>query len=403
MAPFRYRPFRRLVAARCASSFDKTMAPVVLAFAVLDLNGSPLDLGLVIGARSLALVAFVMVGGVVADRLPRMLVLQGSGVGAGAALALAAASMYGGFASVSLLLWLSLISGAFAGISLPAIMALTPETVPGGLIRQANTASRLGANAALLIGASSAGIVVATLSSATGIVLDAAMCALMAISFTGLGQTSAVPARAGAHPIRDLREGWQEFTGRQWLWVVTVAFALVNAAAAGGLQVLGPVVADDSFGRSVWGFALAAQTGGMLFGGLTAMYWKPARALGATVALSILETCPLLVLAFHPQPVLLMLAMTAAGIAMELFGIAWDVSLQDNVPADRLARIYAYDALGSYVTIPIGQAIAGPLAGRVGTDVTLLLCAGLVVVAIAGALCSRSLRELTRNPGHDKR
>jgi MFS family permease len=375
------------------------MAPMVLAFAALDISRSPLDLGLVVGARSLALVAFVMVGGIVADRLPRALVLQGSGVAAGAVLGFAAISMYMGFASIPLLFWLSMASGAFAGISLPAISALTPETVPSGLIRQANAVSRLAANAAILVGASGAGIVVAVFSSAAGIAVDAAVCLLTAVCFIGLRQpVNAAPASAGRHPLTELHEGWQEFTSRQWLWRVTVAFALVNAAGSGGLLVLGPIVADNTFGRSTWGFALAAQTGGMLIGGLLVMLWKPVRALRAGVALSALEAFPLLALAAHPKPMLLMVAMALSGVAIEQFGIAWDVALQDNVPADRLARIYAYDALGSYVAIPIGQVAVGPMAGGLGTSPTLLLAAGLVVVAIAGALCSRQLRELTRKP-----
>lgn len=382
--------------ARCASSFDKTMAPVVLAFAVLDISGSPLDLGLVVGARSLALVGFVLVGGVVADRLPRVLVLRGSGVAAGAVLGFAAASMYAGVASIPLLFWLSLASGAFAGISLPAISALISETVPPGLIRQANAASRLAANVALLVGASGAGIVVAAFSSASGIAADAAICLVMAVCFVGLGRPAAA-VRTGYRPIAELREGWQEFTGRQWLWVVAVTFALVNAAGAGGLQVLGPLVADTTFGRATWAFALAAQTVGMLAGGLLAAWWKPWRALRATVVLSALEAGPLLVLAVDPHPLPLVIAMALSGLAFEQLGIAWDVALQDNVPADRLARVYAYDALGSYVAIPLGQALAGPLAVQIGTNPTLLLAAGLVLVAIGTALGSPEVRALTRN------
>ncbi len=396
-APFRYRPFRRLAIARCASSFDKTVAPVVLAFATLDVSRSTVDLGLVVGARSLALVAFVMIGGVVADRLPRGLVIQGSGLLASAVLALAAISMYAGFASVPLLFWLSLASGATAGISLPAVSALIPETVPGQLIRQANTVSRLAANTAMLIGASVAGILVALFSSASGIAVDAAICLVMAASFFGLGQT--IPAareRERLTLFAQLREGWQEFAGRPWLWAVTGAFALVNAAGAGGLLVLGPVIADTSFGRPAWGFALAAQTLGMLAGGLLAARWKPIHALRVGVALSMLEALPLFVLALSPRPLVLMVAMLLSGVAIEVFGIAWDVALQEHVPADRLARIYAYDALGSYVAIPIGQVVAGPLAERTGTDSTLLIAAALVVLAIAAALCSRSLRGLTR-------
>ena len=89
-----------------------------------------------------------------------------------------------------------------------------------------------------------------------------------------------------------------------------------------------------------------------------------------------------------------MVALFAAGLAMEQFGIAWDVSLQEHVPPERLARVYAYDMLGSFVAIPIGQIAVGPLAEAYGAPATLTGAAVLVVVATAGALCSRSVRHV---------
>ncbi|MFF0746757.1 MFS transporter [Streptomyces sp. NPDC004111] len=394
----RHKRFRQLVGARCASAFDKTMAPVVLAFAVLDLGGSTLDLGLVIGARSLALVAFVLIGGVAADRWPRVRVVQASGIASAVVLAVAAGSVYGGFASVGLLLWLSLASGALSGISLPALSALTPQTVPPELIQQANAMARMGANAAMFVGASAAGMLVAVFSAAVGIAVDAAVCLVMAFCFLGVGGAEIARTKQDrTNLLAELREGWQEFALRQWVWVVTIAFAVINAAGAGGLQVLGPVVADDSFGRATWGFALAAQTVGMLCGALLVTWWRPAHALRNGVVLSVLEALPLAVLAFWPSPLPLVIAMFLSGVAIEQFGIAWDVSLQENVPADRLARIYAYDTLGSYVAIPLGQVLAGPLTDRLGARPTLIIGAVLVVGSVAGALCSASLRSLVRS------
>ena len=371
------------------------MAPVVLAFAVLDIGGSTLDLGLVIGARSLALVAFVLVGGVAADRWPRVRVVQGSGLASALVLAATAGSVHGGFASVHSLLWLSLAAGGLAGISLPALSALTPQTVPEELIQQANATARMGANAAMFVGASAAGMLVAVFSAVAGIAVDAAVCLAMALCFLGVSRAQDARTRRGrTRPITELREGWREFTLRRWVWVITMSFAVINAVGAGGLQVLGPVVADDSFGRAAWGFALAAQTVGMLCGASLVTWWRPAHALRNGVVLSALEAVPLAVLAFWPSALPLVIAMFLSGVAMEQFGIAWDVSLQENVPPDRLARIYAYDTLGSYVAIPLGQVLAGPLADRLGVRATLVTGAVLVAASVVGALCGGSLRNL---------
>ena len=71
-------------------------------------------------------------------------------------------------------------------------------------------------------------------------------------------------------PLAELREGWSEFVSRTWVWVVVVQFMVVNAALLGGLHVLGPAIADDTIGRTAWGFALAAEMAGAVVGGILA-------------------------------------------------------------------------------------------------------------------------------------
>jgi len=57
------------------------MAPLALAFAVLNtLHGSATDLGLVLAARQIPTVVFLLYGGVWADRLPRHRVMVASNV-----------------------------------------------------------------------------------------------------------------------------------------------------------------------------------------------------------------------------------------------------------------------------------------------------------------------------------
>ena len=80
LAPLREREFRLLFAGRTISFLGTAMAPVALAFAVLDLTGSKTDLGLVLAARSIPQIVFLLVGGVWADRLSRHRVMVASNV-----------------------------------------------------------------------------------------------------------------------------------------------------------------------------------------------------------------------------------------------------------------------------------------------------------------------------------
>ncbi|MEU8951435.1 MFS transporter [Streptomyces sp. NPDC048489] len=397
--PLGHRPFRRLAAGRALVYCANAMAPVVLAFAVLDASGSATALGLVVGARSVANVALLPAGGVVADRIRRTLVVRGSALAACATQTAIAVSVLLGLTSLPLLTVLSVLNGALAALSLPASAALTPQTVPAGLIRPAGALMRMGTNLGMIAGVSLGGAVAAGWGAGWGLACSAAAFGAAAWCFLGVRTADpGTPAPGRTRPLRELRSGWREFTARRWVWIVVAQFMVVNAVVAGGVQVLGPAVADATFGRGAWGAVLAAQMAGALLGGVVAARSRARRILLVGVAAVAVEALPLVVLAQGGGALLLGAAMFANGVALEQFGVAWDVSLQENIPADRLARVYSYDALGSFVALPVGEMAAGPVAAHAGTGGALLGGAALVVCATAAALCSTQVRSLTAAP-----
>ncbi|MFE3265692.1 MFS transporter [Streptomyces sp. NPDC059215] len=397
--PLGHRPFRRLAAGRALVYCANAMAPVVLAFAVLDTSGSATALGLVVGARSVANVALLPAGGVVADRIRRTLVVRGSALAACGTQTAVAVSVLLGLTSLPLLTVLSVLNGALAALSLPASAALTPQTVPAGLIRPAGALMRMGTNLGMITGVSLGGAVAAGWGAGWGLACSAAAFGAAAWCFLGVRTADpGTPAPGRTRPLRELRAGWREFTARRWVWIVVAQFMVVNAVVAGGVQVLGPAVADATFGRGAWGAVLAAQMAGALLGGVFAARSRARRMLLVGVAAVAVEALPLVVLAQGGGALLLGAAMFANGVALEQFGVAWDVSLQENIPADRLARVYSYDALGSFVALPVGEMAAGPVAAHAGTGGALLGGAALVVCATAAALCSTQVRSLTAAP-----
>ena len=395
LAPLREARFRALVTGRTFADFANAVAPFALAFAVVDLTGSAVDLGIVVGARSVANILLVLFGGMLADRLPRSVILQGTETAAALTQAIIAVTVLCGFASVPLLVALSLVNGAVSAISLPAAAALTPLTVPPTLLAQANALVRLLSNTGRIAGAGLAGILVAVAGSGWALGGNALLFLAAALFYrrVRLPHGERVPV---SRPLAELAEGWHEFRARSWVWLVVLQFMVVNAVTAGALRVLGPLVADATFGRTGWGFALAAQTAGALVGGVLAAHWRPRRMLFFGVALVIVDALPMLALGETPYLPPLLLAMFLAGVAIEQFAVAWDVSLQENVPPDKLARVYSYDMLGSFLAMPLGQISAGPLAEHVGTEPTLLGGAALVVGATAVVLCSPQVRGLVR-------
>ncbi|HEY3711721.1 MAG TPA: MFS transporter [Amycolatopsis sp.] len=395
LEPLRQRGFRALVTGRTLATFANSVAPVALAFAVLDLTGSAADLGLVVGARSIANLVLLLLGGVLADQLPRSVLMQGTEIAAGVTQGLLAVSVLCGFASIPLLVGLSLLNGAVSAISLPAAAAITSQTVPRTLLSQANALLRLLSNTGRIAGAGAAGVVVAAAGSGWAVAVNSLLFFAAAAAYRGIRLPRGARVEA-SHPIADLIAGWHEFRSRSWVWIVVVQFAFVNAAGLGTLMVIGPVVADETFGRSGWGLALAMSTAGALVGGLIAAHWQPRRALFAGVVLVTAEALPVTTLGLWPALVPLLVAMLLAGLAMEQFSVVWDVSLQENVPEDRLARVYSYDMVGSIVAMPAGQIAAGPLVEAFGREPVLLVCGALIVVSTLLALCSRQIRGLVR-------
>jgi predicted MFS family arabinose efflux permease len=393
--PFAHAPFRWLVAARTTSLLGNGIAPIALAFAVLDLTGSATDLGLVLASRSVATVVLLLVGGVIADRLPRQLVLAGSSVLAALSQAAVATLVLTGTATIPLLAALSVVNGATGAVIFPASSALTPDTVPAPLLQRANVVLRLGNNGAMILGAAAGGVLVAAVGPGWGLVVDAAGF-LLAAGFASRVRVDARDREPGTSVLTDLRDGWREFSRRRWVWIVVAQFSVVNAAFIGATTVLGPLVADRSFGRTAWGVVVAAESVGLVLGGLLTLAWRPRRMLAVGVACTLVSAAPALALGLQPPFVVVAAAGLLAGMAIEIFAVAWDMSLQQHIPSDRLARVYAYDALGSLIAVPVGEALVGPLAQSVGLAATLVGCAIAITAATLGALASRSVRGLVR-------
>ncbi|SNT45226.1 Predicted arabinose efflux permease, MFS family [Asanoa hainanensis] len=394
LAPLRHSAFRYLIAGRTTTMLGNAVAPIALAFAVLDLTGSARDLGLVVGVRSLFNVIFVLFGGVIADRLPRHLVMVGASVLAGATQAAVAVTVLTGTASIPLLLALSAVNGVAAAIAFPAISAILPQTVPAAVLQQANAINRLAWNSAMIAGASLGGLLVAFAGPGWGLAVDAGTFLVAGLLFALVRVAKVEKAASRTGIFADMRLGWTAFKSRTWLWTVVAGFCVINAALTGSISVLGPVVADDSFGRATWGLILAVETAGMIVGALVAMRVRTGRLLFYGVLWCLGDVLLVLALGLTSTVLVLLLAGFAVGFALEQFTVAWDTTMQEHVPSDLLARVYSYDMLGSILAVPIGQVLAGPIAEHFGVRNTLHGAAALIGLATLAMLLSRDVRHL---------
>ncbi len=395
---FHFAPFRHLFFARLLTVLGNGIAPIALAFAVLDIGGSATELGIVVAARSLFNVAFLLVGGVLADRYSRSRVLVLSSLVAACSQGVVAWLVLDGSATVMLLAILGTINGAAAGIALPASSALVPQTVPAHNLREANAFIQLGIYSGTVVGASLGGLLTSAVGPGWGLAIDALGFAASAPLYLAIRMGAIQETAAQSNILQDLRDGWKEFISRAWVWAIVVQFTIINAAFSGVVMVLGPIIADASFGRTRWGVIVAAQSVGLIVGSFLALRWRPRRDLFIGVMLVAVCAVPIYLLSQNVSTAWLLAAFFLAGVSFGLFGVAWAQSLQTHIPPERLARVYAYDAMGSFIAIPVGELAAGPLATHFGSSNVLIASAIAVVIACAGASFIPAIRLLDNSP-----
>ncbi|MFJ4081413.1 MFS transporter [Streptomyces iakyrus] len=394
LAPLRHRPFRHLFIGTTANLLGTGVATIALAFAVLDATGSVGSLGLVVGAYSLTSILFLLYGGVLADRLPRGPLLVGSSAVSAVSQAVIAALVLTHSAAVPVLMVLAAVNGAASSCYQPAAQALLPQTVPAESRRAALALSRIASSSAMIVGASLGGVLVAAIGPGWGLAVDAASFALAAASFA-LIRVPAAPPAPSPGLVHELRVGWQEFTSRSWVWVIVVAFCFLNAGSTASFAVLGPAVADTTgIGRSGWGLVVAAGSLGAVAGGVLSLSWRPRRAILVGCALMGLTAMTPLLLALAPYTWALVVANFVAGVGIEQAGVAWYSTLNEQIPEDRLARVYAYDDLGSFLALPLAQFAAGPAVLLFGLHATLYASAALILLATLAMVATPSVRAL---------
>ena len=346
-------------------------------------------------------IIFILVGGIWADRLPRHHVMVASDLIAGSAQAAIALLVLTGVAEIWQLVVLQVVRGIAASFFFPASQGIVPQIVAATRLQEANALLRLTRSATQITGTAAGGIVVAAIGSGPALVFDAATYLVGAAFLIGL-RIPRTLTMENQHFLRELREGWDAFRSRAWLWGIVVQFAFVNAAAVGAWAVLGPVVADAELGgATAWGAILAAEAAGFFVGGLVALRYRPERLLLVATLLILVDAIPLLLLAPPASAVVLAAAALLSGVSSQLFGVFWDTAMQQQIPAEQLSRVYSYDALGSFVFIPLGAAVAGPIASAIGVTATLVGAAAMVIVPTLLVLLIdevRTLRRLTVAP-----
>ncbi|MFF3486671.1 MFS transporter [Streptomyces sp. NPDC002701] len=391
------RNYTLLTAAAVVTNLGSQGALIAAAFAVLDEGGDGGDVGLVAAARTLPLVLFLLIGGAVADRLPRHRVMVAANALNCVSQAAFAALVIAGEPQLWQMMLLTALGGTGQAFFNPAAEGMLLSSVTGKQAGRAFAVFRLAMHGAGLGGAALGGAMVAVVGPGWVLAVDAVAFAVAGglRAFLDVGH---IPPRVpGTGLLTDLRDGWREVVGRPWLWAIVAQFSVVVAVVGAAEAVYGPLVARDSLGGAgPWGLALAAFGGGTVGGALLMMRWKPRRLLLAGTLCVFPLALPSAALAV-PLPVgALCAVMFVTGVSIEVFGVSWMTALHQEIPEDKLSRVSAYDWFGSIAMVPLATALAGPAESVFGRTASLWGCAVLVIVVTAAVLFVPDVRNLTR-------
>jgi MFS family permease len=402
----REREFRLLFTGQLISLLGDSFSTVAMAFAVLDLTHSAptaaTDLGIVLAARTIPLVGFLLAGGVIADRLSRRKVMLSADVvrmgtyGATAALVLAHS------ATVAELAALQAVSGTATAFFNPASTGLTPIVVSAENLQDANALRGISMSATGLVGLAGGGSVVALVGPGWALAVDAASF-LVSVFFLALLR---LPAHIPLPPqsfLADLREGWREFVSRTWVWVIVLAASFTNALSSIFAVLLAVIAKRDLGGASAYTEILVGLAIGALIGGALTLRVRPRRPLFLGTSLLVFLGLPATLLALRAPVPVIAAGAVVAGCTNMLFNALWETSLQRHVPSAALSRVSAYDWFGSLAFQPLGLLVAGPLAVALGDNRTLWIVAAGSVVVVLLALVPASVRDLTALPVADVR
>jgi MFS family permease len=396
------RQFRLLFLGQALSVVGDRMTAVVLPFAVLAIGGTATDVGIVAAAGFLPFIFLGLIGGVVADRIERRRILIASDVVRLVSQATAGILLVSGVAEVWHLAALTAIFGAADSFFSPAFSGLMPQTIsePHHL-QPANALRGLSFSTGSIAGPALGGILVATLGEGGALLVDAGTFAVSIACLLGLRPR--VVQRGDPEPFAaDLRGGWREVRARSWVWSFLLAMVVYHVIVLPSIYVLGPVLMKEELdGATSWAIITVAFGLGSIVADVLLLRWRPRFALRTAAIALAFASCQAVIIG-SGLPILAIAAVEfLAAIGVSAFFTLWETSLQEHIPPAAISRVSSYDYVASAGMMPLGMIVAGPVSEAVGIHATLAWMSVIGVIAAAGCLAVRPVRELPRAAARD--
>jgi MFS family permease len=398
LAPFRHRDFRLLWGGMCVSLLGDGVFLVAIAWQAYELSNAPTALSLVGIAMTVPTIVFLLIGGVVSDRVDRRKVMLAADAARGLLVGvLAVLSLTG-----ALELWhmVALVAGYGAGAAFfgPAFDAITPEVLPEEELAQANALDQLVRPAALrLAGPAIGGLLIEAVGVGAAFALDAASFAVSAAAVLAMTRRPRRPRAEHVSVAGDIRAGFAYIRGHVWLWATFASAAIAYLLFMGPVEVLLPFLVKNDLHGSAADLGLIFAAGGIgsvLCAVVLGQRGLPRRDITFMYVTWTLATIAVAGYGLAGAVWQLMLVSLAFN-ALETAGtIVWATAKQRHVPPELLGRVSSLDWLISIGLLPLSFALTGPVSSAVGVQATLIGAGALGAVVTFGALLLPGMRAV---------
>ncbi len=396
MEPLRGRSFRLYWVGQTTSAYGDQVFLIALALQVLRLGGGARELGLVNAAAGTALVLFLLVGGVVVDRVPRRAVMVVSDLVRMAVLGYLGVASLAGSLRIPSLAVAGVVYGAADAFFWPAKLAVLPDLVAREQLMPANSLASSAHRSSLILGPGLGGLLVATAGPGAAFLFDAATFAVSAACLLAIGRAGTLPRppvpEAPRRLLGDLRDGVREVMRHRWLWVTILLFTFIVLLVVGPEEVLVPVYLQQRFqAAEAFGLVVACAGVGAVAGALLTGIVRPTRRGLWAYSGGLVAALALAGYALAGEVWQLALLAVAWGAGIESFQVVWDTSLQELVRPEALGRVSSLDAVGSLALLPVSFALVGAIADGIGArpvfalaglGAAALMCVGFLVPGV---------------------
>ena len=390
MNPLRDKPFRRFFVGQSISVTGGAATQIALFFAVLQLTGSPKDLSFVISAQMIPTIALLLIGGGIGDRVGQAVLLRVTHFALGVTQGAMAFCLLTK-EPIGYLIALAFATGVLSAFAGPSLSGIVPQMVRPEGLQKANSMLASVNNAARVLGPTAGGVLVSTIGGGWALVADSASFFVAGAVFCFIPVANR-HVRTGRKLFTELRQGWTYFRSSSWIWSLTAAFTVSNFLQMGAGQILGLVIAKQTFGAEGWGVIISCRAVGQLIMSVLMIRVKVKRPLLVGQTAITLQAVPYLLLGLNGGVAAVATASFVAGFGITFAAVSWDTSLHTYVPNEMMSRVVSYDQFGRSLAVPAGQLSVIPIADAFGARHVMFATGILFAAAMVAPLMLSSVR-----------